>query len=118
MPRTRLASEQRVDEGRDRRALGQHHQAAEQHIMSRIGSSQNFFRTRMKRQSSARKAIALSLKLLFHTLSIGSWRLALDPVAVSRLRGADRCLPNSLMIIATGTTVRKNTDPITTSTTM
>src|SRR6201999_1804619 len=52
-------------------------------IMTRIGSSQNFLRTRIKRQSSARKSIQIPLKLVAHALGRRTRRIADDPVAVA-----------------------------------
>src|ERR1700736_1645090 len=69
-------------------------------IMIRIGSSQNFFRARINRQSSATKSILRplfehdlcgkpvptfpdhALELIFHRLGRGPRRLPHDPVAV------------------------------------
>src|SRR5215467_13240998 len=51
-------------------------------IMNRIGSSQNVFRTRMNRQSSAKNDIALvSSELVAKTIWAGPRRLSFDPVA-------------------------------------
>src|SRR5258708_9961554 len=51
-------------------------------IMTRTGSSQNFLRTRMKRQSSARKSIQRPSKLIAHALRRRTGWIADDPVAV------------------------------------
>src|SRR5436190_7691919 len=51
-------------------------------IMMRIGSSQNFLRARMKRQSSARKSIAFPLELILHGFGGGPRWAPVDPVAV------------------------------------
>src|SRR5260370_946730 len=51
-------------------------------IMIRIGNSQNFFLTRMNRQSSATKSISCPLELISHRLWRGTRRLSHDPVAV------------------------------------
>src|ERR1700678_4481491 len=50
-------------------------------IMIRIGSSQNFFLTRINRQSSATKSISYPLELIFHRLGRWTGRLSHDPVA-------------------------------------
>src|SRR3954466_2855427 len=58
-------------------------------IITRIGSSQNFLRARMKRQSSARKSIQRPsklqrrLELIPHALRRRPRRIADDPVAVT-----------------------------------
>src|SRR5665647_2707626 len=51
-------------------------------IMINIGSSQNFFRARINRQSSATKSITHPSELVFHRLGRRAGRLAHDPVAV------------------------------------
>src|ERR1700682_6451352 len=51
-------------------------------IMMRIGVSQNFFLTRMNRQSSATKSIFYPLELISHRFRRGTGRLSHDPVAV------------------------------------
>src|SRR5450759_2407054 len=51
-------------------------------IMIRIGSSQNFFRTRINRQSSATKSILCPLELVFHRLGRWPGRRSHDPVAL------------------------------------
>src|SRR5438309_178962 len=51
-------------------------------IITRMGSSQNFLRTRMKRQSSARKSIQRPSKLIAHALGRRTGRIANDPIAV------------------------------------
>src|ERR1700693_4818123 len=50
-------------------------------IMISIGNSQNFFRTRINRQSSATKSISCPLELIFHRLGRWSGRAPHDPVA-------------------------------------
>src|SRR4051812_32530852 len=52
-------------------------------IMIMIGSSQNFLRTRMKRQSSARKSITSLSELVLHCLRRRSRRLPRQPIAVA-----------------------------------
>src|SRR3974390_2615308 len=52
-------------------------------IMMRLGSSQNFLRTHINRESSARKLISLSpLELVFHRFRSRPGRAPLDPIAV------------------------------------
>src|SRR3954462_11132112 len=51
-------------------------------IITRIGNSQNFLRTRMKRQSSARKSIQRPSELIAHAFRRRTGRIADDPVAV------------------------------------
>src|ERR1700755_774496 len=52
-------------------------------IITRIGSSQNFLRTRMKRQSSASKSIQFPSKLIAHALRRRPPRIAHDPVTIA-----------------------------------
>src|SRR5581483_12463197 len=55
-------------------------------IMIRIGSSQNFLRSRMKAQSSTRMApigqVLSRLELILHGFGLGPRRRTLDPVAL------------------------------------
>src|SRR5471030_1604512 len=51
-------------------------------IMVRIGNSQNFFLTRINRQSSATKSIFVLLELIAHRLGRWTRGLSHDPVAV------------------------------------
>src|SRR5258708_27370929 len=48
--------------------------------MSMTGSSQYFFRTRMKRHSSSMKSIMVTSELPGHGVRRRAWRIALDPV--------------------------------------
>src|SRR5262245_6504804 len=66
-------------------------------IMIRIGSSQNFLRTRMKRQSSPTNSIIFSLELVLHCIRRGPGRRAHDPVARSI-----RLAPEPQQILAHG----------------
>src|SRR4051812_4663824 len=52
-------------------------------IITRTGSNQNFLRTRMKRQSSARKSIQRPSELIAHAFPRRPRRIADDPVAVA-----------------------------------
>src|SRR5258708_10453388 len=51
-------------------------------IMIRTGNSQNFFLTRINRQSSATKSMSCPLELISHRLRRWTRRLPHDPVAV------------------------------------
>src|SRR5690242_10731448 len=51
-------------------------------IMTRIGRSQNFLRTRMKRQSSAKKSMCMPSELIFHCDRCRPRRPPGDPITV------------------------------------
>src|SRR5436305_1170700 len=52
-------------------------------IITKIGKSQNFFRMRMKRQSSARKSNSIPSELVLHRLRCRPRRVSLDPIAIT-----------------------------------
>src|ERR1044071_5104367 len=53
-------------------------------IMTRIGSSQYFLRSRMYSSNSVIKDIVCSLELFRHAAWLGARRIALDPIAATR----------------------------------